>query len=142
MFLTRRGCFCFSPYILFPLLLGESDDTAVQAIVLFLTGISQSDSPIHSKHASHSLTDSSHCSLCTLLSFPQLNIKLKWDFFAQAVSFNKLLLLKSNLKPFLKDTGIVPMFLTLVLTQTCYDKIQRSKFYVLAKNPWYVKIKS
>ena len=81
MFLTRRGCFCFSPYILFPLLLGESDDTAVQAIVLFLTGISQSDSPIHSKHASHSLTDSSHCSLCTLLSFPQLNIKLKWDFF-------------------------------------------------------------
>ena len=106
MFLTRRGCFCFSPYILFPLLLGESDDTAVQAIVLFLTGISQSDSPIHSKHASHSLTDSSHCSLCTLLSFPQLTIKLKWDFFAQAVSFNKLLLLKSNLKPFLKDTGI------------------------------------
>lgn len=62
-------------------------------------------------------------------------------FFALEVSLNKLLLLKSNLKPFLKDTGIpkgVPMFLTLVLTQTCYDAV---KFYVSAKNPWYVKNK-
>ena len=74
---------------------------------------------LHTRSQIQVIVPSAHC-----CHSPNLILSLNGIFFALAVSLNKLLLLKFNLKPFLKDTGIPK---TLVLTQTCYDKIQHSK---------------